>query len=251
MTRAQKLPIGIQLYTVRDLLDKDFTGTLKALADIGYQGVEFAWKYGGMSPEKLADFLKRLGLRCCGLHTNLDDIRNPQSDSYQYAKALGSPYLTTSRASDVAKDWNATIRDVAAAAAVASREGYVFTYHNHAHEFAKVDGAYALDLLYERTNPAHVKAELDTYWIRKGGEDPAAYIRKYAGRVPQVHLKDMDSTDEAFAEIGEGCLDMKDILAATGEAGSEWLIVEQDACKRPPLESAKISIENLKRLGVA
>lgn len=241
-------PIGIQLYTVRSLLDDDFSGTLQALAEMGYQGVEFAGNYGGLPPKELANLLKTLGLQCCGLHAKLDEIGNPQSNSYQYAKALGSPYITTSLAKAVAKDWGATIQNVNEAAPVATQAGMTFTYHNHAQEFAKINGAYALDLLYEKTDPAHVKAELDTYWIRKGGEDPAAYIRKYAGRIPQVHLKDMDAGDESFAEVGEGILDMKDILAAAEEADSEWIIVEQDTCKRPPLESANISIENLKKL---
>ena len=111
-----------------------------------------------------------------------------------------------------------------------------------------MEGVTALDQVLARVSA--VQFELDIYWLKKGGQDPAAFIRRYAGRSPQVHLKDMDANDGSTAEIGSGLLDMKSILAAAKGAGARWLIVEQDHCKRPPLESAKISIEAIKRIGI-
>lgn len=246
------MKLGIQLYTIRTNLEQDFTGSLKELAKMGYQGVEFAGNYGKMQPEELAAFLKETGLECCGLHTSLAEIGNAASKSYAYAKALQCSYLTTSLCGEVEKDWAATIEQVKEAAAVARGAGYLFTYHNHAQEFARIDGEYALDQLYSQTDPQDVQAELDVYWIKKGGEDPVPYLRKYAGRVPQIHLKDMDREDGSFTEVGEGLMDLPAIYQAGADIGAEWVIVEQDVSKRDSaLESAKISIDNLKKAGLA
>jgi sugar phosphate isomerase/epimerase len=240
-------PVGIQLYTVREDSQKDFAGTLKALADMGYDGVEFAWNYGGMSPLELADFLQDVGLRACGLHAPKDQVAVGDSEAYAYARGVGCPYISTSLLNDVATDWPAAIALVQEAGRVAAQHGMQFSYHNHAQEFETIDGQYALDMLYAQTDPAQVMAELDTHWIAKGGEDPAAYVRKYAGRVPQLHLKDIGPNGK-FVEIGEGVLDLEGVLAAAREAGSKWIIYEQDRCDRPPLESARISITNLRKV---
>lgn len=240
------LPIGIQLYTVREQLREDFDSTVRAVAEMGYEGVEFAFDFGDRTPEDLADWLDDLGLKCCGLHAPLADILDPNSDACRYARALGSGYITTSCAREVCTDWSGTIEKILQAAKSAAGQGLTFTYHNHAQEFSQINGRRALDQLFEHPGAGSLKAELDTYWIRRGGEDPAEFLRRFAGRVPQVHLKDMDPEDDSFAEIGEGCLEMNALCLAASQAGAEWLIVEQDVCKRPPLESARISIHNLK-----
>lgn len=247
-------PIGIQLYTVRDACQADFKGTLKALAAMGYDAVEFAFVYGGLQPQELADFLKSLKLKTAGMHVTLDDIANPSSDSYRYAAALNTPCLTTSLAGEVAKDWVGTVKKVDQAGKVALSKGITFTYHNHAQELALIPeakGKTALDYMRENTNAQAVQFELDTYWIKKGGQDPVATIRNFKGRAKQIHLKDMDPKDSTFAEVGTGLMDLPAIFKAAGEAGAEWVIVEQDTCKRPPIESAKISIDNLKKAGLA
>lgn len=246
----KRLPLGIQLYTVREDCKRDFKAVLSALAEMGYQGVEFAGDYGGMTPPQLAAFLKELSLTCCGLHAPLDLLLDCKSEPYAYARAVSSPFITTSCAEEVARNWQGTIAKVQQAGAAARSVGVTFTYHNHAHEFQRIDRRYALDMLYADTGPRTVKAELDTYWIRKGGEDPAAYIRKYAGRTPQVHLKDMDRDDGSFTEPGEGLIDPRIIFEAAQDAGAEWIIYEQDACKHPPLESAKRTIVNLRKAGL-
>ncbi len=243
----KKFPLVVQLFSVRDDCKKDFKGTLSTLAKLGYQGVEFAGEYGGMTPEQLAAFLKELRLRCCGIHTSLEDVLAQGSISYQYAKAVQSPFITTSCAGEVAKDWKGTIEKLKQAGRVAQSAGIAFTYHNHAPEFQMIEGQYALDMLYAATDPKTVKAELDTYWIKKGGADPAPYIRKYKGRVPQIHLKDMDPADGSFTEVGAGLIDLPAVFQAAQEAGVQWMIYEQDRCKRPPLESAKITLENLRK----
>ncbi len=241
------MQVGLQLYTVRDECQRDFRGTLRAIADMGYQGVEFAWQYGDMAPDALARFLKELGLACCGWHAPMSELLDAGSTAYAYAKGLGSRYVTTSMAGDVAKHWDEAILKAARAGELASRQGVAFSYHHHAEEFARIDGEYALDRLLRQTVPRQVLVELDTHWILKGGEDPVRYIRKYAGRSPQVHVKDFDPVDGSVTEVGSGSLDVPGVFAAAREAGAPWMIVEQDHSKRTPLESVRMSIEYLKR----
>lgn len=240
--------VGIQLYTVREACQQDFKGTLRALAEMGYQGVEFAWQYGGLAPRALAQYLLSIGVQCAGLHTTLEDILNPRSDSYAYARALNSPFITTSLLGEVKKDWPGTIDRMVQAAAVAHGQGFIFTYHNHAEELAVVNGVIALDQVVVR--PSLVQFELDTYWLKLGGQDPVAYLRRFAGRAPQVHLKDMDPGDRSFAEVGYGLLDLPAILSTVETSGARWVIVEQDVCKRPVLESARMSIGTLRKHGL-
>lgn len=242
--------LGIQLFTVREACGADFKGTLRALAGMGYQGVEFAGNYGGMKPDELAAFLRNVNLRPAGMHVSLADIADPQSDSYRYARAIGSAYVTTSLCGEVQKDWKGIVAQMIQAAAVAKSRGVVFTYHNHAEEFEKVDGVYALDYAFTHSAGSALQFEPDTYWIRKGGEDPVPYLRKFKGRAPQIHLKDMDRNDGSFTEVGNGLMDLPAIFAAGREIGTRWIIVEQDACKRPAIESARISARNLKTMGL-
>lgn len=246
-----KIPVGIQLYTVRQAAAKDFKGVLKELAAMGYKGVEFAGNYGGMEPADLAAFLKEVGLKCCGQHVGANDIATAGSKPYAYAKALGCPYLTTSGAGQVEKDWPGTIELYKKCGKVAKENGCVFTYHNHAQEFIKFDGVYAEDMLFQKTDPTEVQGELDTFWIRKGGPDPVAYIAQYPGRVPQIHLKDMNPITCVFTEVGTGLMDLKAIFKVGKEVGAKWVIVEQDICPGPELDSARIAIENLKKAKLA
>ncbi len=244
------MKLGIQLYSVREPLEKDFEGTLDALKAMGFEGVEFAWNYGKLEPAPLAAFLKKKGLLCCGLHTSLKDLQDGASLSYQYAKAIGTPCITTSCcAKDELDNWDQTIAGLAKAGLVAAQKGLRFTYHNHAQEFQTlIEGQSLLDRLYARTDAATVKAELDTAWIFVGGSDPAAYIRRHAGRVPQVHMKDYSATKKTLIEIGQGDLKFADILAAAREAKAEWAIYELDASTLgDSLVSARQSIQQLKK----
>lgn len=246
-----KIPVGLQLYTVRETLIRDFKGTLQQIAEFGYKGVEFAGQYGDMEPEALAAFLKEIGLKCCGQHASDKAIQDPASKIYGYAKALGCPYLTTSGCGQVDKDWPGAIETYRQCGAIAKANGCQFTYHNHSQEFTKFDGVYAEDMLFQKTDPSEVQAELDTYWIRRGGPDPVAYIAQYAGRVPQIHLKDMNPITCNITEVGTGLMDLKGIFKVAKEVGAKWIIVEQDTCPGPELDSVRLSMENLKKAKLA
>ena len=224
------MKLGIQLYSVRDQLSKDFPGTLRAIKAMGFEGVEIAFDYGGLSPEGLAALLEEQDLACCGMHLALKDLLDAQSEAYRYARALRSPYVTTSCAGkQYIAAWDETIRAVADAGRVAAAQGFQFTYHNHAPEMALRDGGTLLDALYAATDPRQVQAELDTAWIHAGDQDPLATLAQYAGRIPQVHAKDYSRTERQLKEIGRGDLDFRALVETARKGGAEWIIYELDA----------------------
>ncbi|WP_434643473.1 sugar phosphate isomerase/epimerase family protein [Thermoanaerobacterium thermosaccharolyticum] len=242
------LPLSLQLYTVRNELKDDFIGTLEKVAEVGYKGVEFAG-YGGLKASELKKHLERLGLTPTGSHIGLEILKNRLDEEIEYNLEIGNKYIVC--------PWNKyeTKDDFIEASKLFNEigekcrnKGIIFCYHNHNHEFVKFDDEYGLDLIYENADSEFLKAEIDTYWVKYAGEDPVKYIKKYSGRVPLVHLKDMESDTRDFAEIGEGTMNIKDIISASIEVGVEWFIVEQDICKRPPLESAEISFNNIKKM---
>ncbi|AFK86270.1 xylose isomerase domain-containing protein [Thermoanaerobacterium aotearoense SCUT27] len=242
------LPLSLQLYTVRNELKDDFVGTLEKVAEIGYKGVEFAG-YGGLKANEMRRHLERLGLTPTGSHISLDALKSNLDKEIEYNLEIGNKYIVCPWNKYEAKeDFIETAKLFNEIGEKCAEKGLIFCYHNHNHEFVNFDGKYGLDLIYENSNSNFLKAEIDTYWVKYAGEDPASYIKKYSGRVPLVHLKDMDGATKDFAEIGEGIMNIKDIIDASLEAGVKWFIVEQDVCKRPPLESAKISFHNINKM---
>jgi len=242
--------LGIQLYSVRSLLEDDtFKDTLAALARMGFEGVEFAWKYGGMDPNELARFLESVGLACCGLHVQLAELLDPTHRVYEYALAAGSPFITTSLCSRVA-EWDQLVPQVDEAAVVARSKGLQFTYHNHWQEFAKIDGVYAQELMQQGTDPDVVRFELDLGWICKGGEEPMAYWRGFPGRTPQIHLRDYDVDKGEICDISAGFIDVAAVAAQATETGAEWLIYEQDNYPVSPMASAAVCIEQCRAAGL-
>lgn len=245
-----KIPVGLQLYTVRDECQKDFPGTLRRVAEIGYQGVELAGTYG-LSAQDLKKLLDELGLQCAGNHTGERDAgKVAELNKTLGCTCVGGPALPPG-------GFPTDVESVRAAAAHMNQVGEEYRkrglrlyYHNHDHEFKQLDGKYILDWFYENTDSALVLAEIDVYWVQFAGVDPAAYLRKYPGRCPLVHIKDMDAS-RTFTEVGSGILDWDAIFAACQEVGAQWYIVEQDVCLRPSLESAKLSFDYLKARGIA
>ena len=252
-----RIPIGLQLYTVRKEFAEDPAGTIRAVAEMGYEGVE-----GGppraMSNREYRSLLDDCGLVLTGGGVSPWDLREDLPSVVGRCGELGIDTLMTGIGGELKEaggDWKRVVAALGEGCAQAAEAGLRVCYHNHAFEFeAKVDGQYGLDYLLATIPPAAIQAELDTYWVQTGGEDPAAYIRKYAGRLPRLHIKDRtpppDDETCPFAEVGRGILDWDAIFAAAGGAGVEWYLVEQDQWTRPPLESARLSIEYLKGRGM-
>lgn len=252
------VPVGLQLYTVRDETAKDFAGAVRRVAALGYAGVELAGT-GGLSATAMRDLLAETGLALVGSHVPLTDFETNLDGVIAYyagvgAPRVGVPYLPNERQNpDGFHALAALMNDVGARLRQA---GIGLYYHNHAFEFIDHGGVTGMDILLRETDPELVTIELDVYWVKHAGLDPAAFIREHAGRFPIVHLKDMTaegSEGHTFAEVGEGVIDFDAIFAAAEAApgGVAWYVVEQDRCARPSFDSARISLENLRRWGKA
>lgn len=250
-----RIPIGLQLYTVRQEMVESPVDTIKAVAKMGYEGVEGGMPKGMSNKEYLA-LLGDCNLKLIGGGTSSDELRNNLQRVIDRCQELGIDSLMTGIGGDLRaanNDWKRVVAELGEGCAKAAEAGLQILYHNHAFEFeTKVDGMYGLDYIF--ANIPTIQAELDVYWVKTGGEDPVKYINKYAGRLPRIHIKDraMSPADEEcpFAEIGQGILDWDGIFDAAPEAGVKWYVVEQDRWIRAPLESAKMSIDYLKSRGM-
>ncbi len=271
------LPVAVQLYSIRDDAAANPEAALRAVKEMGYDGVEFAGLYG-YAPEKIKALCEEYGLTPISAHVPLDDMAaDPEGVIGDYAvigvKYIAVPYLQEERRPGSA-GWEQTIADIKRCAEVAKAKGIQMLYHNHDFEFVKLDGEYALDILYNTISADLLATEIDTCWVNVAGENPAAYIRKYTGRSPVVHLKDFYKAGEkaegmyeligikpegetaseesfGFRPVGHGLQDIPAILEASIDAGAEWVVVEQDrpALGLSPMESIKTSREYLKSQG--
>ncbi|MCA9418057.1 MAG: sugar phosphate isomerase/epimerase [Candidatus Omnitrophica bacterium] len=250
-----RIPVGIQLYTVRDDLAKDYVGTIREVADMGYEGIELAG-FGEISSAEMKSLLDDLGIQVAGCHAPLDQLKSDLDRVLDYQEVIGNhrivlPWLPE----DIQKKGSAGYREVGEFLAEVSEKisprGFSISYHNHSFEFVPSEEGYCLDTLLKAGEKADVKSELDTYWVQHGGADPIEYIRRYAGRIELLHIKDMGpGADKPFAEVGSGILDWDSIFEAAESGGVEWYLVEPDLCEGPPLESAKKSLEFLKGRGM-
>ena len=247
MNDSNNLQVALQLYTVRDETQRDFAGTLRRVAQIGYPGVEFAG-YGNLTSQEMSALLAETGLRAVSTHVRLDALQDEQLDaSIRYCQDIGCSNIVLPW---LANEWR-TREGIQALAprlnAIGQRcreHGITFAYHNHDFEFTRVDGIYLLDYLIQATDPSLVKIELDVYWAAYAGVDPVLYPETNADRVALLHLKDM-AADRSMTEVGKGMLDIGHIYAFARARGL-WVIVENDHPQIPSLESVRISLEYFK-----
>jgi sugar phosphate isomerase/epimerase len=248
------IPVALQMYTLRNECEKDFVGTLEQVARLGYAGVEFAG-YGNMKAEDLKKVLDNLGLKAASSHVALDLLENDLANVINYQQKIGNthivcPFLMPDQRTQ--GFYSQLIHTLNHVGEVCHKEGITLSYHNHDFELMPLEnGQQPLAWILDETNQEWVKAEFDVYWLKKAGEEPTEWLKRYKGRTPLVHLKDMTTDDEKyFAELGTGGVNIDSVLALGEELNVEWWVVEQDLSKRPPLESIEISINYLKQKGV-
>ncbi|HWM06622.1 MAG TPA: sugar phosphate isomerase/epimerase [Actinophytocola sp.] len=222
--RVPREKISIQLYTLRSILETDLEGTLSALADIGYRKVELAGTYG-RTPQEFREILDRNHLRATSTHVGIDgDIDQAIAD----AKILGNKRSNVAYANfETLAEWQEFADRLDAAGKIYRRARIGFGYHNHAHEFAPIDGVRPYDVLTRGTSRRNVDLEMDLYWVVTGEADPVREFYKVAGRVKQYHVKDR-KPDGSFADLGEGTIDFRRIFRATRPLEVEEYIVEND-----------------------
>jgi sugar phosphate isomerase/epimerase len=246
-------PLGIQLYTVRDLLAEDFDGTLRALARIGYREVEFAG-YHGRAPAEIRRVLAAQGLRASSAHLPLESLQGDASRTFEAAYQLGHEHLVVAWVPPEARrdvdDWRRLADRFNEVGYACRAAGFKFAYHNHDFEFAPLGDLRGYDVLIERTEPGLVTFELDLYWITRGGADPLEYLARLHDRVPMVHVKDMDATPErGMTDPGQGILDFRALLARARASGTHHFFVEHDQ-PADPLRTARTGYRYLRSLGL-
>jgi sugar phosphate isomerase/epimerase len=248
--------IALNMYSVREHC-ADEAGLDNSLAKVkaaGYPAVQISG-VGPIPPQNIRRLLDKHGLVCCACHEKPAELRSDFAGIVKKLKtldcsftALGSPgpdNVSRDKLPGLIKELEDWGRRFAA-------EGIRFGYHNHSFEFERFDGRLALELLYEKTDPRYLAAELDTYWVQYGGGDPVDWVYRVKGRMPSIHCKDYAVTANVphFAEVGHGNLDWKRILDACRETGVEWYIVEQDKpvpSGRDIFESVRMSYQFLEQ----
>jgi sugar phosphate isomerase/epimerase len=246
---------ALQLYSVRDMTARDFAGTVKKVAQIGYKLVETAG-YGNLKTAAEAKkALDDAGLKAVSGHFSIDLLEGKIDQVVEDAQTLGlemvvCPFLPEDRRKDAA-GYVATAKVLEAAGLQLHQYGPILAYHNHNFEFQKFGGKYGMDILLENTQPHLVAAEIDVYWVKFAGVDPVEYLNKTGERVRALHLKDMlPGEEKRFAPVGTGVIDFKAVLATAEKIGVRYGIVEQDRTyDQATLDAIRISLENLKKLG--
>jgi sugar phosphate isomerase/epimerase len=247
--------VAAQLYTVRDFIKTPpaIAASLKRVRKIGYQAVQVSGM-GPIAEEELLRILDGEGLVCCVTHEPGERILQEPQRVVDRLRKLKCRHTAYPYSGGIKFDSTASVKEFSAklnaAGKVLHDAGLVLSYHNHAIEFRRLEGRTILEMIFAETDPRYLKAEIDTYWVQYGGGSPLEWCRKMKKRLPLLHLKDygVNANDQpTYAEIGNGNLGWKEIIAAAEENGCEWFIVEQDTCPGDPFDSLKISYDYIRR----
>lgn len=268
------MKLGLQLYSVRENLEKDFLGTLKKVKEMGYEGGELAGLYGHSAKEVKAMF-EEANLVPISAHVAYQDLMVDIEETVKIYNEIGCkyiaiPYLPEDLRYGTEK-YPEVVANIKKIGEVCNKYGIVLLYHNHDFEFAKTEkGTYALDELYTEVTEDLLKTEIDTCWVHVAGENPCKYVLKYTGRAPVVHLKDfvgkknnnmykligVESEEKEvintfeYRPLGYGKQNIQYIVAAAKEAGATWIIAEQDepSMGKSRLECAEMSIKYMENI---
>lgn len=247
-----KIPVGLQLYSVRDDCQKDLVKTISAVSKMGYKGVEFAGYYG-RDARTLRQLLDDNGLKCCGTHIGLDTLLGDKlAQTVEFNRTLGNPYLIVPGLDDKyhssRKAWRETADIFNDIAGKLKPHGMRVGYHNHTIEFAPMDGEMPWDTFFGNTKK-EVIMQFDTGNAMEGGGDATVFLKKYPGRAATVHVKP-HSKAKPNALMGEDELPWTQIFKlCEGKAKTEWYIVEYESDAYPPLVSVEKTLDVLRKWG--
>ncbi|WP_158266479.1 sugar phosphate isomerase/epimerase family protein [Allosphingosinicella deserti] len=267
-------PLGVQLWTVKDDLAKDFTGTLRQLYRLGYRRIEAAGWYD-RTPKQFRDAMRAAGLECVSAHHSMSDLIDHADERLAFARDVGVKYVVasspaTAKKIDDSKGWNQGVADAMTLdhwrynaeqmdriGKKARALGLRFGYHNHAAEFLTYDRKLPMEEILRLTDPAHLVLELDLGWAAAAGYDPADAIRRFAPRTHLLHVKDIVAgervpgkiaADARSTVVGEGSIDWKSVFAAARSAPIYSYFVEQeDPFTEPPLQALAKSAAYLRQ----
>ncbi|HEY5911999.1 MAG TPA: sugar phosphate isomerase/epimerase [Verrucomicrobiae bacterium] len=244
---GKRIPFGLQLYSIREQCQADLPGMLKAVAKIGYKGVEFAGYYG-RSAKELRKMLDDDGLVCCGTHTPYESVSPAKlQETIEFNQTIGNKFLIVPWMEGKSKeDWLAKAKQFNGLADELKGKGMWIGYHAHAGDFKKFDGETAWDLFFGNTKKA-VIMQLDTSNCAEGGADPVAILKQYPGRAKSIHIKANGGGPDAV--VGEDKIDWKAVFALCERQGqTDWYVLEHESGK-DPLAAVTRSFEALKKMG--
>ena len=243
---SKKIPVALQLWSVREDTARDFAATVGAVARMGYAGVELAG-FGNLDAKGAKAALDASGLKVAGIHAGIGPLRADLNRCVDEALLLGARHV-------ICPYWphehyhsgSACARigeELGAIGATFRAHGMQFAFHNHAFEMATVDGRRVFDWMLDAAAPRDLGCEADVYWVKVGGKDPAEFIREQGRRIRTIHLKDEK-------EIGTGPVNFPEVFAALDAiAAVEWYVVEVEQYNHVPMESVRLSLEQLRKWG--
>jgi sugar phosphate isomerase/epimerase len=273
--KTLQVPLGLQLYSVRELLPKDYDGTLKQIGSIGFREVESAGYYGH-SAAQVKQAMSSAGLHLVSAHYSSDDLHQQLDKILAFSKKLGIHYIICSfpgfkdpaRVKNIKDkvnafnldDWRWNAEQFNAIGKKVGAAGLQFGYHNHTMEFRAIDGVVPYDELLRLTDPVHVTMEMDCGWVTVGGANPIDYLRKYPTRISMLHVKDFKGITASssienvptIVELGQGSIDYRPIFEEAAKAGVvKHCFVEQEGYNVPAMEGLKIDVDYMHKLGIS
>lgn len=246
--------VAVQLYTIRDHLTtpEDYQTSLQKVADIGYRSVQVSGPRP-ISEYDIASLCSEKGLIINSSHEDSQTILANPAQVVENLEAFGCRYTAYPFPKGIdftsPQSVHGLISGLDAAGRVLAESGKVLTYHNHAMELETLNGVPILEMIYSQTHPEYLQGEIDTYWIHAGGSSPQAWCARLRDRLPLLHLKDYAIGADGkprFAEIGQGILDFRTIIATAEASGCQWFIVEQDQCPGDPFASLEMSFKYIR-----
>lgn len=268
------MKLGLQLYSVRENLEKDFLGTLKKVKEMGYEGGELAGLYGHSAKEVKAMF-DESNLIPISAHVSYQDLMTDIEGTVKIYYEIGCEYIAIPYLPEELRygtdKYSEVVANIKKIGEICNKYGIELLYHNHDFEFVKTEsGAYALDELYAEVSSDLLKTEIDTCWVNVAGENPCEYVLKYTGRAPVVHLKDFVGEKNAnmykliginseeqevkntfeYRPLGYGKQNVQNIVDAARDAGAQWIIAEQDepSMGKSRMECAEMSFQYMENI---
>ena len=235
----------MQLYSLRDYVDNDIMWTLEKIKEAGFDGIELAGEHG-VPANVLKVKLFELGLEPMGAHVNFQRLEERLDEAVDFCVELGvnCVFCPGTDLSDIDKI-NHAVEVFKIAGERFAEKGIQFGFHCHHREFATIDNRYILDILYEKMPAELFTFELDTFWVRRGNEDPAKIANQYADRIYVLHAKDMYE-DGKDSTVGGGCIDFEAVMSNLHNL--KWVVIEQEGFEGDPFEEIANGCANMKKV---
>ncbi len=243
---------SLQIYSLRDECNNNFEDVLKNVSEAGYDGVEL-YSFFDYSKEQMKELLDKYNLVCTSVHTGYDLLKNNLDYVIEFNKYINNnniilPYYEAK----CANDWDCLVEFLKETSKKLKEHSLNLLYHNHEFEFMPIDGRLPIDILLNGLTQDEMNFEVDCYWVKYAGLEPAEFLNKYANRIKMLHIKDMavSGEEKTMTEVGTGIINYIDIVKFAKLNNFEWLVIEQDDITIEKYKSIKLSLDNLKKIAI-